>query len=120
MIIALTIAFALSPLSLSEVTDRTPPSKVTGLVILDTHNGTLNLSWNPATDNVGVDHYEVYRDDKNIASTTTTFYLDSGVVGDNEYSYTVRAVDGEGNEGELSDPVKGISTYLPDTSPHPR
>ena len=41
--------------------DIEPPSMVTGLAVSDAKDGKLNLAWNAATDNVGVDHYNIYR-----------------------------------------------------------
>ncbi len=97
--------------------DTEPPSTVTGLTVTDAKDGELNLSWDPATDNVGVDHYEIFRDGMWIINVTGTDYQDSGLVIGQEYVYEVRAVDTSGNKGGFSDPVSGVSTASPDTEP---
>jgi PKD repeat protein len=90
--------------------DTQPPSKVTGLTVTDAQDGKLNLVWNPATDNVGVDHYKIYRDTIFLINRSTTSYQDTGLVNGHTYTYTVMAVDTSGNEGNLSDPASGTPT----------
>lgn len=91
-------------------TDTEPPSTVTGLTVVDAKDGKLNLSWNPAADNVGVDHYEIYRNGSSIAVVNGTVYQDMGLVINQPYVYEVRAVDASGNLGGFSDPASGTST----------
>jgi len=90
--------------------DITPPSKVTGLVVTDAHNGKLNLSWSAATDNVAVNRYRIYRDGAFADNTTSTSFQDIGRTNGVTYSYVVSAVDKAGNEGLKSDPVQGTPT----------
>ncbi|MEF8879144.1 MAG: PKD domain-containing protein [Candidatus Thermoplasmatota archaeon] len=91
--------------------DTEPPSKVSGLSVTDVHDGKLDLSWDAASDNVGVDHYCVYRDGDLIEDgLEVTEYLDSGLTNGHTYSYRVSAVDAAGNEGEKSDSVSGTPT----------
>ena len=42
--------------------DRQAPSRVENLSAIDAKDGKIDLSWDTATDTVGVDHYEIYRD----------------------------------------------------------
>jgi len=88
--------------------DNEPPLKVTGLSVTDAKDGKLDLSWNPAIDNVGVDYYKIYRDGVFFISKTSTSYQDAGLSNGNSYSYQVSAVDISGNEGEKSDSKSGI------------
>ena len=100
--------------------DTQPPSKVTGLQVSDAKDGKLDLSWNPATDNVGIDHYKIYFEDGTlITSVTTTNYRHTGLTNDNAYTYQISAVDTSSNEGEKSDPRSGTPTqsYTPPPPP---
>jgi len=91
-------------------TDTEPPSKVTGLTVSDAKDGKLDLSWNVATDNEGVDHYRIYRNSGFLTTTAGTSYQDTGLTDGQSYSYEVSAVDTSDNEGEKSDPVSGTPT----------
>ena len=66
--------------------------------------GTLNLSWNPSTDNVGVAGYVVWVDGVRHDSTEVTQYefnFEAGV-----YQLTVSAYDAAGNESAQSTPLQ--------------
>jgi len=108
------------PLDPSSFPDSIPPSNITGLTVTDAKDGKLDLSWDAATDNIGVDHYEIYRDGILLLNITGTSYQDTGLVNGQSYNYTVRAVDGAGNKGNFSNPVYGTPTktstpYTPPT-----
>jgi chitodextrinase len=90
--------------------DYEPPSKVTGLTVTDAKNGKLDLTWDPATDNWDVDHYNIYRDDAFLTMVTDTSHQDINLTNGQEYTYEVSAVDTSDNEGEKSDPASGIPT----------
>jgi fibronectin type 3 domain-containing protein len=77
--------------------------------------GTVSLAWSAATDNVGVDHYEVYRATTSgftpsllnrIATTPGTSYVD-GVQAPATYYYRVKAVDLAGNLSPASNEASG-------------
>jgi len=65
-------------------------------------SGRVDLSWNAASDNVGVTAYDIYRDGGGspIASVggNQTSYSDLSVSPATQYSYTVRARDAAGNQ----------------------
>lgn len=85
--------------------DNIPPSAPTNLTALAPKFNTVNLSWNPSTDNVGVTGYYVYRTDKGttpIATVTTTTYTDGTVRATTTYSYNVQAFDAAGNKSANS------------------
>lgn len=65
----------------------------------------VNLSWEKATDNIGVEGYIVYQDGKKIGTTQKTTFTASGLDAKTSYTYTVSAYDDAGNESELSKPV---------------
>jgi fibronectin type 3 domain-containing protein len=88
--------------------DSYPPSKVMGLIVTDAKDGKLDLAWNPASDNVGVGRYYVYRDGLKLGDEPTgTTYRDTGLNNSQMYTYRVSAVDLQGNEGLKSDPETG-------------
>ena len=102
--------------------DTEPPTKVTGLTVTDAKDGKLNLKWNTATDNIAIDHYNIYRDGTLLTTTTTTNYQDTGLTNGQTYCYQISATDTSGNEGEKSDqkcatPTK--TTPSPGPSPGP-
>jgi hypothetical protein len=78
--------------------DRIAPSVPTGLTATRTTSG-VSLRWTPATDNVAVTGYRVYRNGTLLGTTTATSilhrYATSG-------SYAVAAYDAAGNVGALS------------------
>jgi hypothetical protein len=88
--------------------DTQPPTAPTSLTALAPKFNTVNLSWNPSTDNVGVAGYYVYRTDKGttpIATLTTTTYSDGSVKATTTYSYYVQAFDPAGNRSANSNTV---------------
>lgn len=80
--------------------DTEPPSPITGLTVTDTHDGTLNVTWNQSNDNVAVDYYVLSRDNTFFIPLPATWYFDTGLVNGQTYTYTVYAVDTSGNEGQ--------------------
>jgi fibronectin type 3 domain-containing protein len=97
-----------------DTTKPTPPANLTATGSA----GQVALSWQLATDNVGVTGYRVFRGSTQVASLggTATSYADTGLAA-GPYSYTVRAVDAATN---LSDPSNTASATVPDsTKPTP-
>src|SRR5206468_1565999 len=82
--------------------DMTVPSTPTNVVDLTTGTRQIALDWNSSTDNVGVDHYAVYRNGVQVGTTTVSNYVDSGLQPRTSYVYTVRAFDAAGNQSALS------------------
>lgn len=87
------------------VLDTERPSTATGLVALVTQGSNdVVLSWNAASDNVGVTAYRLYRSTTAngvanlVASSPSTAFTDASLA-DGSYWYYVRAVDAAGNEG---------------------
>jgi fibronectin type 3 domain-containing protein len=89
--------------------DTVPPSAPgKPAVAISGHQVTLN--WAPATDDVAVTGYIVYRDGVQLtAGVIGTSYTDSTVAELKRYSYTVRAVDFGSNVGPPS-PAALVST----------
>jgi membrane protein implicated in regulation of membrane protease activity len=74
----------------------------------DVHGTDVRVTWDAATDNVGVSRYGIYRDGTLIAEIpgTAQSYVDPGLAA-GTYQYTVDAVDSVGNRSAPSaqDPV---------------
>lgn len=76
--------------------DTEAPTVPTDLIAAAPKFNTVNLSWTPSIDNVGVAGYEVFRTDQGstpIATITTTTYSDGSVAAGSTYTYYVRAFD---------------------------
>ena len=92
--------------------DQVPPSEPTALIALDTpadQGGSIDLSWAPATDRVGVTGYRVYRVTSYYGDWGTpttlgdvTAYTDTTASTGKRYLYAVTAVDAAGNESPVS------------------
>ncbi|WP_239255305.1 lytic polysaccharide monooxygenase [Listeria ilorinensis] len=77
--------------------DNVAPTAPTRLMAHAKTTSTVDFCWQRATDNVKVDHYEIYRNGIKIASTTSNMYQDKGLKADTSYTYQVFAVDTSGN-----------------------
>jgi hypothetical protein len=81
--------------------DNEPPTTPTGLSA-KAKGKNVGLSWNGATDNVGVIGYTVWRDGILIGNAAKTSYLDNTVSIGATYTYQVEAYDDAGNHSALS------------------
>jgi hypothetical protein len=98
--------------------DSSPPSVPTGLQLTALPNNSRRLTWGAATDNVGVTHYVVYRNDVELATLTEQSFTDSkGCFGarlgsTRTFTYQVAAQDAAANTSgqseQVSVPVKCI------------
>ena len=62
----------------------------------------VTLSWLPATDNVGVVGYNVFRNKVLLFNTTNTSSLITGLIATTKYGFGVTAIDAAGNESVMS------------------
>jgi chitodextrinase len=96
--------------------DTQAPSVPTGLVGIAVSSSQINLSWNAATDNVGVTGYSVYLNDKLFTRTTTTSFQHTGLSAGTTYSYRVSAHDAVLNHSAwTATPVTVTTPAAPDT-----
>ncbi|HAA22825.1 MAG TPA: hypothetical protein DCP28_30175, partial [Cytophagales bacterium] len=77
--------------------DNQAPTTPLGLTAYDVLATELMLSWNAASDNVGVTAYEVFQDGTSIGTTASTSLAVSGLTGATTYTFTVTASDAAGN-----------------------
>jgi fibronectin type 3 domain-containing protein len=92
--------------------DVTGPTLGGALGLTFASDGTINVSWPAATDNVAVSGYEVSRDGAPVATTPNASYADAGLAQARTYQYSVTASDAATNS---SGPLTG-SIYLPDVT----
>ena len=76
---------------------------IPGTPVADSHSTTsITFHWEASTDNVAVDHYEIYRDGVKVAEPVAASYTDTGLAMGEAYAYTVKAVDARGNASDSS------------------
>jgi hypothetical protein len=93
--------------------DTFAPSAPSGLEATSVSSSRVDLVWEAASDDVGVEAYDVWRDDAFIGSTSGTTFSDGTVEPDTIYAYVVRARDGGGNVSGPSDPVTVTTPAAP-------
>jgi len=77
----------------------------------------MNVSWNPSTDNIGVVGYILYRNGTEIANGNFLSFIDSDLLPNTSYSYTVAAYDAAGNISAQSSAVAATtSNIVPSTT----
>ena len=96
--------------------DGTPPTTPTNLVATATGTTTIALTWSGSADpETGIAGYRVYRGGNVITTTTQTSYTEGGLNPATTYSYSVRAVNGQGLESAASN--QASATTLDGTGP---
>src|SRR3989442_849014 len=99
--------------------DTQAPSSPTNLAATVVSSSQIDLSWSPATDNVGVTGYRVYRNGTLAASPSGTSVSITGLSAGTTYSFTVSAVDAAGNASALSAPLSATTPGTGGTVPTP-
>jgi len=101
--------------------DTQAPTAPTNLRVIATSSSEVDLSWDAATDNVGVATYVVERCSGSNCSTFGSFspvnaapFYDTTAVPSTAYSYRVHATDAAGNSGP---PSNVVSITTPASSP---
>jgi subtilisin/minor extracellular protease Epr len=108
--------------------DTIPPSTIMDLTATAGAYPDIHLAWTAATDNVGVDHYNIYRSTTEtiekatdllaMAPGTATSYTDSTGMAETTYYYAVCAVDAAGNEADLSNIASATVAAAPSNTMH--
>ncbi|PEI84669.1 M60 family metallopeptidase [Bacillus toyonensis] len=88
--------------------DTEAPTQPQGLYASNITSNSVELKWNPSTDNIGVKEYQVLRDGQLIQTVQGTTFIDQTLTANKEYKYAVKAVDAAGNTSIQSEilPVK--------------
>jgi len=96
--------------------DGTGPTTPTDLSATPAGTDRIDLTWTAASDpESGIAGYRIYRGGSQVGQTTQLSFTDTGLSPATEYEYRVRAVNGDGLEGELSD--QATATTLDATPP---
>lgn len=103
-----------------ESTDTTPPEESMDFVATNIKDTSVDLSWTPSTDNIGVKNYRIYNNGTLLTSVgnVTSLHL-PGLTSNTEYHFTLRAVDTANNESVDSDLLTFTTTSpsFPDNMP---
>jgi len=75
---------------------------------------SVTIAWSPATDNVRVAGYQIFRNGTLVGTGSGTQFNDSGLAPSTTYSYQVLAFDAAGNQSARS-PVVSVTTRAADT-----
>jgi len=89
----------------SSGTDTQAPTDPTGLTSSNVTQTTVDLSWNASTDNVGVDHYNVYKNGSLLGTIAGTSAQVTGLTAGTSYTFYVTAEDAAGNVSGQSNTV---------------
>jgi len=82
--------------------DTIPPTVPTNLVANEIMQTTVDLSWDAATDSVGVANYNIYQNGEVIATVGETNYQATELEGGISYDFAVSAIDTAENESAPS------------------
>jgi chitin-binding protein len=93
--------------------DTVAPSVPTNVASASQTPTSIDLTWNAATDNIGVHHYDLYRNGVKVQTVTGTTTTDNGLTANTAYTYTVKAVDSAGNTSNESAPITVKTKELP-------
>jgi hypothetical protein len=96
------VVMATETYTITPIVDNEPPTAPTSLTARAISSSEIDLEWNPATDNVGVAGYQVYRDGLQVGSVAAITYRDLGLQPQTTYSYFVRTFDKAGNASDAS------------------
>ncbi len=89
--------------------DTEAPSTPGAITASGITTGSVQLTWNASTDNIGVTGYSIYRDGAKVGSTDAFMYTDSGLTPSTTYRYAVTATDAAGNESAPSAGVEATT-----------
>jgi len=85
--------------------DTIPPTVPVIQQVDPVSDSQINITWATSTDNFAIFGYVLFRDGGAIATTTNTFFSDTGLAASTTYSYSVTAFDGVPNYSTSSTPV---------------
>ena len=94
--------------------DVTAPTAPGAPVAEVTKTRSVTITWSAASDNVMVDHYEIYRDGVKVGETTDLTYTDGQLSDNTAYVYTVKAVDTRNNVSEASAALNVTTQVAPE------
>ncbi len=78
------------------------PTAPSGLHAMGTTTNSVDLMWSPSSHTQGIKEYQIFRNEKLVATTADTRYTDSNLTSDTAYNYYVTAVSSTGEISEAS------------------
>ncbi|TVX93155.1 lytic polysaccharide monooxygenase [Paenibacillus agilis] len=78
------------------------PGNITS--IIQTLN-SITLNWSASTSSSGISYYEVFRNGSLVGSPAQPSFVDTGLQANTSYTYTIKAVDNNGNKSAASAPA---------------
>ncbi len=113
VIVSILVAVILYALALTSIAspDTEPPTTPGTAVAQTIADTSMILAWSASTDVVGVDHYRIFQDEQWIMDVAEPSASISSLSADTVYAFRVSAVDAEGNESGLCEPLE-VSTLL--------
>ncbi|MBF0431010.1 MAG: T9SS type A sorting domain-containing protein [Fibrobacteria bacterium] len=92
------------------LTDNTPPSIPKNIKADSKSKSIIDITWEASTDTESaIRFYRIFRNGVEISQTRELSYSDSGLSEDDEYNYTVSAVNAEWHESTKSTPISQIA-----------
>ncbi|HYF84254.1 MAG TPA: fibronectin type III domain-containing protein [Clostridia bacterium] len=92
-------------LSTTTISDSQSPSAPGDLAAPSSTFTSISLTWESSTDNVGIKGYEVYRNEKKVASTSAAYYECKRLTPGTAYTFYIKAHDKAGNYSSQSNRV---------------
>jgi chitinase len=120
LLLAMLFTSLLSPSVFAAKQDRVSPSAPRYLRATSIDTTSVTLEWNSSSDNVGVDSYDIYRNNEKVGNTNSTTYQTTGLLPATTYKFYVKAKDSVGNISKSSN-VLTITTLqlMPEPTPEP-
>lgn len=98
----------------SVIVDNLPP--IAPVLVIDSVNeSSASLKWE-CSDNVGVESYDIYRNNEFVTSVKTNNYTDSLLEEGTSYTYYIIAYDASGNKSDNSNTIV-VNTGIDETQP---
>ena len=91
--------------------DSEAPSAPSNLIKSAVSLSVVSLSWTASTDNIAVAGYRIYRNGFEVGSTKESAYVDSNLLPDTQYVYTVKAYDHMNNLSQASGSLNVTTGY---------
>jgi alpha-galactosidase len=97
--------------------DTVAPTAPSNVAVSNKTSTSVSLTWNAASDNVGVTGYEVLLNDAVVASATRTAATVNALDPSTAYTFAIRSKDAAGNVSAASSPVSCVTEGDQDTTP---
>ncbi|RDI71472.1 S8 family serine peptidase [Halopelagius longus] len=97
--------------------DTSPPSAPANLSSPAHTDAAVELAWDAASDDTGVDHYDVYADGTRLGEVADTACTVTGLDAGTTYEFFVTATDAAGNESDPSETITVTTDAAGGTAP---